>query len=153
MQKNKKREAGFTLLEMILCLLFLSLYFLLVPRLHSLFIEKPYSKELNYWEWDVFMEQVQLEFREVQRGKVVLLENEVNVLLFQLGNGDVVTYEGLDHNVVRKVNKLGREIALQKVSSISYELTPYTLSIHVQDISGKMYHGVATRYTVIEMTI
>ncbi|KEK26170.1 competence protein ComG [Bacillus gaemokensis] len=151
MRKNKKLEAGFTLLEMILCLLFLSVFFLLVPRLHSLFIEKPYSKEMNNWEWDVFMEQVQLEFREVPMGKVVLSEKEGKDVLFQMNNGEVVTYERLNRNVVRKVNRLGREIILQKVRMISYELTPYTLSVHVQDISGKIYHGVATRYVAIEM--
>lgn len=149
--KIKKGERGFTLLEMLVCLFFLSLFFLLVPRFHSLFIEKAYSKELNDWEWDVFMGQVQLEFREVHRGKVVVLEEAARVLRFQLGNGDVITYENLDHNIVRKVNGRGREMILQKVESIAYELTPHLLLIRVQDISGKVYHGVAIRYDTIEI--
>lgn len=151
MLKSKKIEAGFTLLEMMLCLLFLSIFFLLVPRLHSLFIEKPYSKQINSWEWDVFMEQVQLEFREFQLRSNVQLGDEGNIILFQMSNGDNITYEMLGNNIVRKVNTLGREIILQKVSSVSYNLTSYMLSIHVQDISGKKYHGVVTRYTLPEM--
>ncbi|MDZ5607516.1 competence type IV pilus minor pilin ComGF [Bacillus pseudomycoides] len=151
MSKSREGEAGFTLLEMLLCLLFLSIFFLLMPRLHSLFIEKPYSKQINSWEWDVFMEQVQLEFRESQMGKGVELENQEDLLLFQMSNGANVTYEVLGNNIVRKVNTLGMEIILQKVSSVSYDLTPNILTIHVQDISGKMYHGVATRYAPIEL--
>lgn len=151
MYKSREGEAGFTLLEMLLCLLFLSIFFLLMPRLHSLFIEKPYSRQINSWEWDVFMEQVQLEFRESQMGKGVELENQEDLLLFQMSNGANVTYEVLGNNIVRKVNTLGMEIILQKVSSVSYDLTPNILTIHVQDISGKMYHGVATRYAPIEL--
>ncbi|EEM15269.1 competence type IV pilus minor pilin ComGF [Bacillus pseudomycoides] len=151
MSKSKEVEAGFTLLEMMLCLLFLSIFFLLVPRLHSLFIEKPYSKQINSWEWNVFLEQVQLEFRESETGKGVELENKEALILFQMSNGANVTYEMLGNNIVRKVNTLGMEILLQKVNSVSYDLTPYMLIIHVQDISGKMYHGVATRYTPIEL--
>ncbi|WP_420792319.1 competence type IV pilus minor pilin ComGF [Bacillus cereus] len=151
MLKSKKGEAGFTLLEMLLCVLFLSIFFLLVPRLHGLFIEKPYSKQINSWEWDVFMEQVQLEFRESQMGKDVQLENQEDLLLFQLNSRVNVTYEVLGNNIVRKVNRLGMEIILQKVSSVSYDLTSNVLTIHVQDISGKMYHGIATRYTPIEL--
>ena len=153
MFKSKKGEAGFTLLEMLLCVLFLSVFFLLVPRLHSLFIEKPYSKQINSWEWDVFMEQVQLEFRESQMGKGIKLENQEDLLFFQMGNGAKVTYELLGNNVVRKVNGLGMESILEKVSSLSYDVTPHVLTIHAQDISGKMYHGVAIRYTPIELKI
>lgn len=153
MFKSKKGEAGFTLLEMLLCVLFLSVFFLLVPRLHSLFIEKPYSKQINSWEWDVFMEQVQLEFRESQMGKDIKLENQEDSLFFQMGNGENVTYELLGNNIVRKVNTLGMEITLQKVSSLSYEVTPHVLTIHAQDISGKRYQGVATRYTPIELKV
>ncbi|KFM99596.1 competence protein ComG [Bacillus clarus] len=153
MQTSKKKEAGFTLLEMMVCFFFLSIFFLLVPRLHSLFIEKAYSEELSNWEWNVFMNQVQLEFREVRLGKIILLENKGSVMRFQLSNGNVVTYENVNNNLVRKVNGRGREIVLQKISVISYELTPYMLSIHVQEIGGKIYNGVATRYDAIEMMI
>lgn len=38
---------------------------LLLPRLHFIGIENNQSKGLNNWEWDVFLGQVQLEFREV----------------------------------------------------------------------------------------
>ncbi|WP_459500257.1 competence type IV pilus minor pilin ComGF [Bacillus sp. C1] len=153
MSPCQKIEAGFTLLEMMLCLLFVSVFFLLVPRFHSLFIEKPYSGQINSWEWDVFVEQVQLEFRELQMREAVRLGEKGSIILFQMNNGDHVTYEMLGSNVVRKVNTLGREIILQKVSSVSYNVTPYMLSIHVQDISGKVHHGVVTRYTAPEMEI
>lgn len=151
MSKHKKRETGFTLLEMMICIFFVSIFFLLVPRLHSLFIEKPYSKQLNSWEWSVFTEQVQLEFREVQSGKSGVFGENVSMMFFQKSNGDIVAYEIVGNHVVRRVNGVGREIVLQKVQAISFELTPYTLSIQVEDISGKEYQGVVTRYAAMEM--
>ncbi|MDM5156439.1 competence type IV pilus minor pilin ComGF [Bacillus sp. DX1.1] len=151
MRKSRTIEAGFTLLEMVLCLLFLSVFVLLVPRLHSLFIEKPYSKQMNSWEWDVFLEQVQLEFREVQVAKKGIMPNELEKMFFKISNDGTVTYEISGNDVVRKVNGAGREVLLQKVSTISYELTPYVLSIHVQDISGKVHRGVVTRYAAIKV--
>lgn len=60
MQRKNKKEAGFTLIEMIACLLLLSMFFLLLPRLHIMGIENTHSKGLNDWEWDVFLGQTQL---------------------------------------------------------------------------------------------
>lgn len=59
MQRKNKKEAGFTLIEMIACLLLLSMFFLLLPRLHIMGIENTHSKGLNDWEWDVFLGQMQ----------------------------------------------------------------------------------------------
>lgn len=71
MQRKNKKEAGFTLIEMIACLLLLSMFFLLLPRLHIMGIENTHSKGLNDWEWDVFLGQMQLEFREVLSGRKI----------------------------------------------------------------------------------
>lgn len=143
-----KDKRGFTLLEMLLCLFFLSLFLLLFPRLHILFVEVPYSKQINNWEWNVFMHQVQLEFQDVsvgrQNGKMVIFQTEL---------GNVITYTNLGSRIVRKVNGTGHEVLLQKVRHVSYELTPHTLWIRVQDESGKMFHGVVIRYSSLEVSV
>lgn len=145
MLKNKE---GFTLLEMLLCLLCLSLFFLLLPRLQFLFIEVPHSKQISDWEWNVFLQQIQLEFQDVrggsQSGKVVMFQTEV---------GNIITYTVSGSRIVRKVNGAGHEVLLQKVKHVSYELTPHTLWIRVQDESGKMLHGVVTRYSSLEVYV
>lgn len=147
---KNKLEVGFTLLEMIICLFLLSLFFLLLPRLHLIGIENA-QKGLNDWEWDVFLGQVQLEFREVSFGENIALENRDSILHFRLRNGDEVTYEKVNNHLIRKVNMRGREFILQKVEMVSYELTPHLLVINVKDMSGKIYEGVVVRYSEMEI--
>ncbi|UNP75434.1 ComGF family competence protein [Bacillus nitratireducens] len=144
MQRKDKKEAGFTLIEMIAC-------FLLLPRLHIMGIENTHSKGLNDWEWDVFLGQMQLEFREVISGRKIERENDWNILRFQLRNDDEVTYEKVNSNLIRKVNMRGREVILQRIEAISYKLTPQLLYIRVKDIGGEIYEGVVVRYSEIEI--
>lgn len=147
---KNKLEVGFTLLEMIICLFLLSLFFLLLPRLHLIGIEHA-QKELNDWEWDVFLGQVQLEFREVSFGENIALENGGSILHFRLRNGDEVTYEKVNNHLIRKVNMRGKEFILQKVEMVSYELTPHLLVINVKDMRGEIYEGVVVRYSEMEI--
>ncbi|MED1112450.1 competence type IV pilus minor pilin ComGF [Bacillus paramycoides] len=149
MQRKNKLEAGFTLIEMIARLFLLLMFFLLLPRLHIIGIENIQSKGLNDWEWDVFLEQVQMEYREVSMGRNIVIENNESILRFQHRNGDEVTYEKVDSNLIRKVNMRGREFILQNVEAVSYKLTPHLLFIYVKDISGEIYEGVVMRYSEI----
>ncbi|CAM3899902.1 competence type IV pilus minor pilin ComGF [Bacillus paramycoides] len=149
MQRKNKLEAGFTLIEMMACLFLLLMFFLLLPRLHIIGIENIQSKGLNDWEWDVFLEQVQMEYREVSIGRNIVIENNESILRFQHRNGDEVTYEKVNSNLIRKVNMRGREFILQKVEAVSYKLTPHLLFIYVKDISGEIYEGVVMRYSEI----
>ncbi|WP_377864441.1 competence type IV pilus minor pilin ComGF [Bacillus sp. R86525] len=151
MQRKDKKEAGFTLIEMIACLLLLSMFFLLLPRLHIMGVENTHSKGLNDWEWDVFLGQMQLEFREVISGRKIERENDGNILRFQLRNDDEVTYEKVNSNLIRKVNTRGREVILQRIEAISYKLTPQLLYIRVKGIGGEIYEGVVVRYSEIEI--
>ncbi|PGZ07745.1 competence protein ComG [Bacillus cereus] len=151
-RRKNKLEAGFTLLEIIVCLFLLSMFFLLLPRLQFIGMENA-QKGLSDWEWDVFLGQVQLEFREVSFGEIMVFENRDSVLRFQLRNGDEVTYEKANSQLIRKINMRGREVILQKVGMVSYKLTPHLLSIYVKDISGKTHEGVAVRYSVMGMDV
>ncbi|KMN44200.1 competence type IV pilus minor pilin ComGF [Bacillus paramycoides] len=149
MQRKNKLEAGFTLIEMIACLFLLLMFFLLLPRLHIIGIENIQSKGLSDWEWDVFLEQVQMEYREVSMGRNIVIENNESILRFQHRNGDEVTYEKVNSNLIRKVNMRGGEFILQKVEAVSYKLTPHLLFIYVKDIRGEIYEGVVMRYSEI----
>lgn len=150
-RRKNKLEVGFTLLEMIVCFFLLSLFFLLLPRLNFIAIENKQSKGLNNWEWDVFIGQVQLEFREVSFVEKIVPENKGNLLRFRLRTGDEVTYEKLNNRLIRKVNTRGREVILQNVEMVSYEVTPHLLFINVEDMSGKIYEGVTIRYSEMEI--
>ncbi|HDR5271057.1 prepilin-type N-terminal cleavage/methylation domain-containing protein [Bacillus thuringiensis] len=57
-RRKSKLEFGFSLIEMIVCLFLLSIFFLLFPRLHFIEMENKQSKGLNDWEWDVFLGQI-----------------------------------------------------------------------------------------------
>lgn len=98
-RRKNKLEFGFSLIEMIVCLFLLSIFFLLFPRLHFIEMENKQTKGLNDWEWDVFLGQMQLEFREV-------------------------SYEKENSRLIRKVNRRGREVVLQNIGTVSYKLTP-----------------------------
>ncbi|ARO62836.1 Prepilin-type N-terminal cleavage/methylation domain-containing protein [Bacillus cereus] len=75
-RRKNKLEFGFSLIEMILCLFLLSIFFLLLPRLHFIEMGNKQSKGLNDWEWDVYLGQMQLEFREVSSGEQLSFEME-----------------------------------------------------------------------------
>ncbi|MDA1631770.1 ComGF family competence protein [Bacillus cereus] len=99
----------------------------------------------------LFIGQVQLEFREVSFVEKIVPENKDNLLRFRLRTGDEVTYEKLNNHLIRKVNMRGREVILQNVAMVSYEVTPHLLFINVKDMSGKIYEGVAVRYSAMEI--
>ncbi|PFS80181.1 competence protein ComG [Bacillus cereus] len=101
----------------------------------------------------LFLGQVQLEFREVSFVEKIVPENKDNLLRFRLRTGDEVTYEKLNNHLIRKVNMRGREVILQNVGMVSYEVTPHLLFINVKDMSGKIYEGVAVRYSEMEINI
>ena len=42
-------------------------------------------------------------------------------------------------------------VILQNVEMVSYEVTPHLLFINVKDRSGKIYEGVAIRYSEMEI--
>ena len=146
MREKNELEVGFTLIEMIVCFSVITVL-LLLPRLNFIGIENKQSKGLNNWEWDVFVGQVQLEFREVSFVEKIVPENRESMLRFRLRTGDEVTYEKLNNHLIRKVNMRGREVILQNVEMVSYEVTPHLLFINVKDRSGKIYEGVAIRYS------
>ena len=73
---------------MIVCFFLLSLFFLLFPRLHFIGMENKQLKGLNDWEWDVFLGQVQVEFREVSFVEKIVPENRESMLRFRLRTGD-----------------------------------------------------------------
>lgn len=93
-RRKNKLEFGFSLIEMIVCLFLSSIFFLLFPPLHFIEMENKQSKGLNDWEWDVYLGQMQLEFREV-------------------------SYEKENSRLIRKVNRRGREVVLQNIGTVS----------------------------------
>ncbi|ARX68031.1 MAG TPA: prepilin-type N-terminal cleavage/methylation domain-containing protein [Bacillus sp. (in: Bacteria)] len=152
-RRKNKLEFGFSLIEMIVCLFLLSIFFLLFPRLHFIEMENKQSKGLNDWEWDVYLGQMQLEFREVSSGEQLAFENGESILQFRSRNGSEVSYEKENSRLIRKVDRRGREVVLQNIGTVSYKLTPHVLIINVKDTSGKIYEGVVMRYSEIGINV
>ena len=99
---------------MIVCLFLLSIFFAL-SRLHFIEMENKQSKGLNDWEWDVYLGQMQLEFREVSSGEQLAFENGESILQFRSRNGSEVSYEKENSRLIRKVDRRGREVVLQNI--------------------------------------
>ncbi|EEK93117.1 ComG operon protein 6 [Bacillus cereus AH676] len=116
-------------------------------------MENKQSKGLNDWEWDVYLGQMQLEFREVSSGEQLAFENGESILRFRSRNGSEVSYEKENSRLIRKVNRRGREVVLQNIGTVSYKLTPHVLIINVKDTSGKIYEGVVMRYSEIGINV
>ena len=73
--------------------------------LHFIEMENKQSKGLNDWEWDVYLGQMQLEFREVSSGEQLAFENGESILRFRSRNGSEVSYEKENSRLIRKVNR------------------------------------------------
>ena len=78
-------------------------------------MENKQSKGLNDWEWDVYLGQMQLEFREVSSGEQLAFENGESILQFRSRNGSEVSYEKENSRLIRKVDRRGREVVLQNI--------------------------------------
>ena len=80
MREKNELEVGFTLIEMIVCFFCYHCSFTLTTfKLY--WNRNKQSKGLNNWEWDVFVGQVQLEFREVSFVEKIVPENREYVAL------------------------------------------------------------------------
>lgn len=135
-----KREQGFTFLEVLFCLSILLLLVTLVPHIIPKQISKVDKKFLDF-EWSIFLEQIQIEFREAT--SVTVINNK---LLLQKNNGQMVKYEKSGNDIVRTVDNKGYEIMLQHITSISFELQTLSLNVHVIDLDRQDHSGMITRF-------
>lgn len=146
MLPNKRSgEGGFTLLEMMFCVFLLSVLLLITPRLQPLFFGLPKQKGFNEFEWMIFLEQAQMEYREARSvqpmDKKLFMKNE---------NGFLISYTPAGTQLIRKVNNSGNEILLQNIKTVSYERFSNKLVIHIQDLDDRMYEGILTRLSALE---
>lgn len=141
---EKNSESGFTLIEMLVCLLILFFLVMAVPHLQPI-LKSSFPKKFSAFEWTLYLEQIQMEFREAQQVSVydrkLVLHDE---------NGILVSHVIQGNYLVRKVNDKGNEILLQNVKNISYELLPAKLIVHVEDVNNERHIGSVTRFHSLE---
>lgn len=147
LRNNKLGEHGFTLLEVMFCICLLSTLLLVTPRLQPLFFGLPKQKSFNEFEWVIFLQQAQMEYREART--VQFIDKK---LMMKDPNGFLVTYTPAGTQLIRKVNSSGNEILLQNVKTIFYKQSSNKLMIHIQDLDGKIHKGILTRLSVLEGT-
>ncbi|UOY93991.1 prepilin-type N-terminal cleavage/methylation domain-containing protein [Ectobacillus sp. JY-23] len=132
-------EQGFTLLEMIMCLSILSLFFVIAPPLFH--VQSKQTAPFNELEWLLYIEQLQIEFREAQG--VQACDRRL-VLTDKTGNVVSHTMQGI--NVIRKVGDKGHEVALQRIKRISYICYPTYLIVTAEDHGGQIHTGMVTTF-------
>lgn len=147
LRNNRPGEHGFTLLEAMFCICLLAMLLLVTPRLQPLFFGLPKQTSFNEFEWIIFMQQVQMEYREART--VQLIDKK---LMMKDPSGFLVTYTPAGTQLIRKVNGSGNEILLQNVKTVFYKQSSNKLVIHIQDLDGKIHKGVLTRLSVLEET-
>ncbi|MFX3624890.1 MAG: competence type IV pilus minor pilin ComGF [Ectobacillus sp.] len=142
--RNKQQQMGFTLLEVLICLFILSVLISIAPRLYPLLAPSK-SAAFNEFEWTLFLEQMQIEFREAKRANVygnkLILYDKAEKNVMHFFNGE---------ELIRRVDGTGHEILLQNIQAVSYELSPSMLRIYIEDQNNKQHIGVVTRFHPLE---
>ncbi|MFD3447748.1 competence type IV pilus minor pilin ComGF [Microbacteriaceae bacterium 4G12] len=142
---SQTKEKGFTLLEVLFCLSILILLIILAPRLSPFFFQLPSQNQFNKLEWTIFLEQVQIEFREAKSAQALHRK-----LVLTDRNNDLITHSMSGNRLIRKVNGTGNEILLQNVKAVSYEVFPSKVIIHIEDINNQKHIGLLTRFSPLE---
>jgi competence protein ComGF len=131
-----KNEKGFTLLEMLTSLsLVLIMAFLFTPILNVL-SNKHASEGLNKFEWEVFLQQADIEIKEMSE---LTIGSKGDILYLKGRNGQIVSYEFYQDKIRRRVNGTGHEIILQRISNVQYDVANNGVKIMVEDINGETY--------------
>ncbi|MBM7363814.1 competence type IV pilus minor pilin ComGF [Priestia taiwanensis] len=138
---------GFTLLESLLALsitiVIVSLLPLFIQLLHNDFQKK---EGLHMFEWEIFLQQAQMELRGSQKVTV-----STNDLLFIGKEGERIMYEKKNGKLRRRVNGAGHEVLLQHVDTIRFIPIEQGIIIKVVDTTKHVYKRVITHMGTVEM--
>ncbi len=121
-----KKEAGFTLLEVIIAFAIFLIVTSVVPHYLKLISFDP--KFNQRIETSIFFQQLAFDIQESARISVVN-----NTLYLQKENNKTVTYALFQHRIRRQVNHVGQEIVLQNVQKIQFSEWGNGIDVRVQD--------------------
>lgn len=130
-----KKEAGYTLLEMLISFSLFLMMMSFVPIIIKMTKEhQETSVSLSTLEWDLFVQQLTLEIRA---GHQVECSNQK--LTFVNDYNQMVTYEKYGNMIRRRVNGTGHEVVLQNVSSAQFIKVPQGVLIQIKDLESRLY--------------
>ncbi|WP_297991007.1 competence type IV pilus minor pilin ComGF [Anoxybacillus sp.] len=133
----KKREKGFTLIEVLMSLAaFFIILSLLVTLFHLASNHTIKHGKFHYFEWLVFIQQAKMEVRESKDVRIY-----GTAIQFDKWTGERVTYEKYGTLIRRRVNATGHEIMLQFIQHVRYEKEQGGIRIHVLTDKGDSYEA------------
>ncbi|SFA42038.1 competence protein ComGF [Anoxybacillus pushchinoensis] len=133
----KKREKGFTLIEVLMSLAaFFIILSLLVTLFHLASNHTIKRGKFHYFEWLVFIQQAKMEVRESRDVRIY-----GTTIQFDKWKGERVTYEKYGTLIRRRVNATGHEIMLQFIQHVRYEKEKGGIRIHVLTDKGDSYEA------------
>lgn len=142
MEKNK--NAGFTLIEVLLSLLLLLTITSLLPLVIKTLPAFDHSQNLQTLELELFFNQLAMEIREAEQLNVVPLTSFR--LTLRNANGYLIIIERYGYRVRRRVDGLGHDVMLQRIKQIHFELVNHGVIVTVEDHQGRIYSRRFSKY-------
>lgn len=131
---NKGTERGFTLIEVILTLFFLSLIVTFVPLIVSMNPELQSINSVKEKEVLLFFNQLAMEIREAEQ---VTIDGKTLQLLKP--NGQMITIEQYNEHLRRRVNMKGHDLFLQNIADVAYEYARNGVFVTITNAQGVEY--------------
>ncbi|WP_078413749.1 competence type IV pilus minor pilin ComGF [Priestia abyssalis] len=130
-----KKEAGYTLLEMLISFSLFLMMMSFVPIIIKMTKEhQETSVSLSTLEWDLFVQQLTSEIRTGHQ-----VECSHQKLTFVNDSHQTVTYEKYGNMIRRRVNGNGHEVALQNISSAQFIKVHQGVLIQIKDLESRLY--------------
>ncbi|MDG5470790.1 competence type IV pilus minor pilin ComGF [Jeotgalibacillus sp. ET6] len=132
-----KDNAGFTLVEAVLCLAVLTIIAALMPLLYvNLYSVNHQLEESVHKEWDLF---------SIQFRKEVMLHDvekvETRKLTLKSKEGDTIVFSFYGSLLRRQVNGTGHEVYLTAIKDLSFSSSDGMIGLEVKFINEKQREG------------
>lgn len=130
-----KKEAGYTLLEMLISFSLFLMMMSFVPIIIKMTKEhQETSVSLSTLEWDLFVQQLTSELRAGHQ-----VECSDQKLTFVNDYDQMISYEKYGNMIRRRVDGAGHDVALQNISSVQFIKVPQGVLIQIKDLEKRLY--------------
>lgn len=133
MEKNKHKEAGFTLIS---TLISLTMVLISLPLLYQLLFEVKSLKKLELTPYKFMMFITD----DIHRADITLAKN--NKLYFYLPSGETAIIEQYNQLIRRKVDNRGHEIYLRDIVLFETKQLESSVSVKIELKDGEQYEKV-----------
>lgn len=138
-----KKQAGFTLLEVMIAFAIFLMIASLTPQFFKLISFQP--KLLQRAETGIFFQQLAIDVHQSAQIEVVN-----NTVYLQQSQDRTVTYAYFYNRIRRRVNNSGQEIVLQKVAAVQFSQWKNGIDVTVKDIYNQSHERRVTHLLPLE---